>query len=59
MMLIGPQPVGSWAHPRSAQEVVEDDQRHLIEDALSALAASLDGDFDPSQHFQDLNRPHD
>ena len=61
MMLIGPQPVGSWVLTSLglAKEVVEDEQRQLIEDALSALAASLEGDFDPSQHFQDLSRPHD
>ena len=58
---ICPQPVGSWVLTSLglAKEVVEDEQRQLIEDALSALAASLEGDFDPSQHFQDLNRPHD
>ena len=61
MMLIGPQPVGSWVLTSLglAKEVVEDEQRQLIEDALAALAASLEGDFDPSQHFKDLNRPHD
>jgi len=42
-----------------AREVVEDGQRSLIEDALAALAASLEGEFDPSQHFTDLNRLHD
>lgn len=61
MMLIGPQAVGTWVLTSLglAREVVEDDQLALIEDALSALAASLEGDFDPSRHFQDLNRPHD
>ncbi|MBS1129046.1 MAG: Hydrogenase expression/formation protein [Proteobacteria bacterium] len=61
MMLIGPQPVGTWVLTSLglAREVVEDEQRTLIEDALSALAASLEGDFDPALHFQDLNRPHD
>ena len=61
MMLIGPQPVGSWVLTSLglAKEVVEDEQRQLIEDALSALAAPREGDFDPSQHFQDLSRPHD
>jgi hydrogenase expression/formation protein HypC len=34
--------------------VIEDDQRQLIEDALSALAASLEDDYDPAQHFQDM-----
>ncbi|MBS1141892.1 MAG: Hydrogenase expression/formation protein [Proteobacteria bacterium] len=61
MMLIGPQPVGTWVliSLGLAREVIEDDQRSLIEDALSALAASLEGDFDPAQHFKDLNRTHD
>lgn len=57
MMLIGPQPVGTWVLTSLglAKEVIEEDQRQLIEDALSALAASLEDDYDPSQHFQDLN----
>ena len=61
MMLIGPQPVGTWVLTSLglAREVVEDEQRSLIEDALLALAASLEGEFDPSLHFTDLNRPHD
>lgn len=61
MMLIGPQPVGTWVLTSLglAREVVEDGQRSLIEDALAALAASLEGEFDPSQHFTDLNRLHD
>lgn len=61
MMLIGAQPIGTWVLTSLglAREVVEDGQRALIEDALSALAASLDGEFDPNRHFQDLNRPHD
>ena len=61
MMLIGAQPVGTWVLTSLglAREVIEDDQRTLIEDALSALAASLAGDFDPAHHFQDLNQPHD
>ncbi|NTV68839.1 MAG: HypC/HybG/HupF family hydrogenase formation chaperone [Azonexaceae bacterium] len=61
MMLIGPQPVGTWVLTSLglAREVIEDDQRALIEDALSALAASLEGDFDPALHFQDLTRLHD
>lgn len=56
MMLLGPQPVGTWVLTSLglANEVVEDEQRQLIEDALSALAASLEDDYDPSQHFQDM-----
>ncbi len=57
MMLIGPQPVGTWVLTSLglAKEVIEEDQRLLIEDALVALAASLEDDYDPSQHFRDLD----
>ena len=56
MMLLGPQPLGTWVLTSLglAKEVIEDDQRQLIEDALSALAASLEDDYDPSRHFQDM-----
>jgi hydrogenase expression/formation protein HypC len=40
-----------------AREVVETDQLALIEEALTALAASLDGDYDANQYFCDLQRP--
>jgi len=58
MMLLGPQPVGTWilASLGLAKEVVEEEERLLIEDALAALAQSLDADYDPGQHFADLNR---
>ncbi|WP_412478667.1 HypC/HybG/HupF family hydrogenase formation chaperone [Azonexus sp. IMCC34839] len=61
MMLIGPQPVGTWVLTSLglAKEVIEDEQRQLIEDALAALAASLQGDYDPTQHFRDLGVAHD
>jgi hydrogenase expression/formation protein HypC len=57
MMLIGQQPVGTWilASLGLAKEVIDDDERALIEDALAALSASLDGDYDPTQHFADLH----
>lgn len=56
MMLIGPQPPGTWvlASLGLAKEVVEPGQLALIEDALAALAASLAGDYDSSRHFGDL-----
>ena len=56
MMLIGPQPLGTWvlASLGLAKEVVEPGQLALIEEALAALAASLDGDYDASRHFGDL-----
>ncbi|MCF8167839.1 MAG: HypC/HybG/HupF family hydrogenase formation chaperone [Rhodoferax sp.] len=58
MMLLGPQPIGTWVLTQLglAREVVEPEQLALIEEALSALAASLDGDFDPQQYFRDLQR---
>ena len=58
MMLLGPQPVGTWilSSLGLAQEVVAEEERLLIEDALAALAASLEGDYDPQRHFTDLTR---
>lgn len=57
MMLIGPQPVGTWVLTSLglAKEVVADEERALIEDALAALAASLENHYDPASHFQDLD----
>jgi hydrogenase expression/formation protein HypC len=56
MMLVGPQPVGTWvlASLGLAKEVLEEEQRLMIEDALAALAAAVDGEYDPTQHFTDL-----
>lgn len=56
MMLIGPQSLGTWilSSLGLAQEVIDDAERALIEDALAALSASLEGDYDPAQHFADL-----
>lgn len=58
MMLLGPQPVGTWILTSLGlgKEVVEEEERLLIEDALAALAESLEGDYDPGRHFADLNR---
>ena len=60
MMLIGEQPVGTWilASLGLAKEVIEEEERALIEDALAALSASLDGEYDPAQHFADLHTRH-
>ena len=57
MMLLGPQPVGTWVLTSMglAKETVEPEQLALIEEALTALAASLDGDYEASQYFQDIN----
>ncbi len=56
MMLIGPQPLGAWVLTSLglAKEVVESGQLALIEEALAALAASLEGDYDASRYFGDL-----
>ena len=56
MMLIGPQPPGAWVLTSLglAKEVVEPGQLALIEEALAALAASLEGDYDASRYFIDL-----
>lgn len=56
MMLLGPQPVGTWVLTSLglAREVVEPERLALIEEALAALAASLDGDYDAAGYFRDL-----
>lgn len=56
MLLVGPQGLGTWVLVALgfAKEVVEPGELELIEDALAALAASLDGDYDPATHFRDL-----
>jgi hydrogenase expression/formation protein HypC len=56
MMLIGPQPPGTWVLTSLglAKEVVEPGQLALIEEALAALAAALEGDYDASRYFSDL-----
>ncbi len=59
MMLVGPQPPGTWVLSSLgfAREVVEAEQLVLIEEALEALAASLEGDYDAERYFADLKRP--
>jgi hydrogenase expression/formation protein HypC len=62
LMLVGPQPVGTWvlASLGLAREVLEDRERELIEDALAAVSAALTGDYDPARHFADLtSKPGD
>lgn len=56
MMLLGAQPVGTWVLTSLglAREVVEPEQLVLIEEALAALAASLDDDYDAAGYFRDL-----
>lgn len=56
MMLLGPQPIGTWVLTSLglAKEIIEQEELALIEEALTALAASLDGDYDSTQYFQDI-----
>lgn len=56
MMLVGPQPLGTWvlASLGLAKEVLDEESLKLIEDALQALADSLTGDYRPADHFADL-----
>ena len=56
MMLVGPQPIGTWLLTSLglARQVLEPEQLAQIEDALAALAASLEGTYDPARHFRDL-----
>lgn len=56
MMLLGPQPIGTWVLTSLglAKEVIESEELALIEEALTALAASLDGDYDSTLYFQDI-----
>jgi len=48
--------VGTWLLTSLglARQVLEPEQLVQIEDALAALAASLDGTYDPDRHFRDL-----
>lgn len=57
MMLLGEQPVGTWVLVSLgfAKEVVETEELALIEEALAALAASLDGSYDAGEWFRDLD----
>lgn len=59
MMLVGPQPVGTWVLVALgfAKDVLDEESLALTEEALAALAATLDGDYDPDAWFRDLARP--
>lgn len=56
MLLVGPQPVGTWLLVALgfAKEVLDAESLALTEEALAALAATLDGDYDPDAWFGDL-----
>ena len=58
MMLVGPQPLGAWVLTSLgfAREELDEAGVATINDALAALAASLDGSYDPARHFSDLPR---
>lgn len=56
MMLVGEQPIGTWVLVALgfAKEVLDEESRAYIEEALQALADSLDDDYDPAAYFADL-----
>ena len=62
MLLLGPQAIGTWVLVSLglARELVDDDQRALIEDALAAVQAVRSGNYEAGRHFGDLPcpRPH-
>ena len=53
MMLVGPQPVGTWvlAILDHAREVLEPQQAQRIEESLSGLEAALRGETDLDAYF--------
>lgn len=59
MMLIGPQPVGTWvlAIMDHAREVLAPEQAQQIDDAVSGLEAALRGETDLDSFFADLELP--
>jgi len=56
LALVGAQPAGTWllAFIDSAREVIDAARAAMIDDALDALEAALDGETDLSVHFADL-----
>lgn len=58
MLLVGAQENGTWVLTAlgTAREVLTEDEAETINDALAALEASLDGSYDPAQHFADLRQ---
>lgn len=58
MLLLEPQAVGAWVLTSlgMAREELSADEAATINDALAALADSLDGQYDPAAHFADLTR---
>jgi hydrogenase expression/formation protein HypC len=58
LSLVGEQPVGTWllAFLDAAREVLDAAAAALVNDALDALQAALDGESDLSAYFADLDR---
>jgi hydrogenase expression/formation protein HypC len=56
LALVGAQPAGTWllAFIDTAREVIDLPRAALINDALDALEAALEGEMDLSAHFADL-----
>ena len=61
MLLVGPQPVGTWVLVALgfAKEVLDAESLALTEEALAALAATLDGEYDADAWFRDLPSARD
>lgn len=59
MMLIGPQPVGTWvlAIMDHAREVLEPERAQQIDEAVSGLEAAMRGETDLDGFFADLQLP--
>jgi len=59
MMLIGPQPVGTWvlAIMDHAREVLAPEQAQQIDEAVSGLEAAMRGETDLDSFFADIQLP--
>jgi len=59
MMLIGPQPVGTWvlAIMDHAREVLSPERAQQIDEAVSGLEAAMRGETDLDSFFADLQLP--
>ena len=58
MMLVGAQENGTWVLTSlgMARETLTADEAATINDALAALVESIEGTYDPANHFADLRR---
>jgi len=59
MMLVGPQPVGTWvlALKDHAREILTPEQARQIDEAVMSLEAALRGETDLDGFFSDLELP--